>query len=511
MEIDNKIMNVILYTRVSTQEQVKGFSLSSQEKICKEYAERQNWNVVEVFQEQGESAKTADRTQLLKLLEYCIKNRGKVDAVIAYKLDRVARNAADYQGIRAALSKCGVVLRFATETVNETSQGKFMENIFAAIAQLDNDVRAERTKAGLKERVNQGLWAWAPPMGYKSNPGGMIVDQEKSTYIKQAFELYSTGAYTLKDIARKFNKWGIRTKRGNKISPQFVTNMLENKLYIGLIEVKNWENVVEGVHEPIITPELFYKAERVRQGKSVSNAPRMVNNPEFPLRGIAKCSSCSRYLTGSYSSGRSQKYAYYHCICGETRVRKEILEELFLNYLKKVQPNEVFAKLFHEILVDVWKLKQRAVIVDLQKIDKELAHLKNIKSILIDKNLNGVISDNDLREQSSIIQSKITIREVERSETRLEETNIDYLVSISEELLSKVSTVWLDAPFEHKLKFQQLLFPKGINYVDGNIGTEELGLPFKLIVNADMEKTTLVSRTGVEPVTDSLRGNCSTS
>lgn len=188
-----KIMNVILYTRVSSKEQLQEFSLSSQEKLCREYAERQGWNVAEVFQEEGESAKTADRIQLLKLLEYCVRNKGKVDAVLVYKVDRVARVSADHHSIRAALSRCGIVLRSVMENIDETSTGKFMENMFAAVAQFDNDVRADRTREGLRERVRQGLWAWAPPMGYKSSTPCMIVDSEKAPFIKQAFELYSTG------------------------------------------------------------------------------------------------------------------------------------------------------------------------------------------------------------------------------------------------------------------------------------------------------------------------------
>ena len=504
MKIGN-IMNVLLYTRVSTKEQTENFSLSSQEKVCKEYAEKQGWKVIGIFQEQGESAKTADRTQLLKLLTFCAKNKGKIDAILIYKVDRISRNSADYQAIKAALSRCGVVIRAATETIDETPQGKFMENVFAAIAQLDNDNRAERTIAGLKERVRQGLWAWSPPIGYRNTTSGLAIDKEKAPFVKKAFELYSTGNYTIRDIARMFNKWGIRTKNDCKVLPQTVTKILENKLYIGVLEVKKWGYEAEGVHERIISPELFYKVRAVREGKSFTAVPRLVNNPEFPLRGIAKCYSCHKFLTGSNSTGRTKKYAYYHCLCGNIRVRKEVLEDNFLYFLKQIQPNEDFITLFKGILLEVWKMKQRSVLVDIQKIDKDINLLKHMKNTLIEKNLQGVISDADFQEQVESLSSRIAIREIERGEIRDVETNIDLLVSLSEELFRKVSTVWLDAKFEDKLKFQQLLFPKGIIYKDGNIGTEELGLPFKLIVNADIEKTTLVPPAGVEPAIFGMR------
>ncbi len=503
-----KIMNVVLYTRVSTKEQVEGFSLSSQEKVCRDYAEKQGWNVIEIFEEQGESAKTAYRTQLLKLLEYCAKNKGKIDALLVYKLDRFARDSSDHHTIRAALSRYGMVLRSVTENIDETSTGKFMENMFAAVNQFDNDVRADRTRAGMKEKVRQGLWSWAPPMGYKSSPAGMIIDTEKALFIKQAFELYATGNYGINEIAKRFNKWGIRTKKGNKISSQTVTKILENKLYMGIIEVNGWEGEVEGIHEKIINPELFYKAKAVREGKSVSAVPRLVNNPEFPLKNIAKCYSCGSYLTASKSTGRKRKYAYYHCICGKTRIRKEILEESFLYSLKQIQPNQDFVNLFKEVLVKVWEMKQRFVVNEQQQIDNSLQHLREMKKRLIEKNLEGIISNQDYKEQVEALSARIIIKEVERSEIKMEESNIDYLVSASEELFNKVSTIWLDAPFEHKLKFQHLLFPKGIIYKDGNIGINELGLPFNLIANAEVEKTTLVPPRGFEPLILWLKTRC---
>ncbi len=508
MEIDKeKIMNVVIYTRVSTKEQIDNYSLSTQEKICRDYIEKNGWSVAHLFQEEGESAKSTDRTELLKLLEYCIKNKGKIDVVLVYKLDRISRVSADYQGIRAALLRCGVVLRSVTETINDSAQGKFMENIFAAVAQLDNDVRGERTKAGLQERVRQGLWAWAPPIGYKSSPTGMIIDTERAPFIKKIFEMYSTGKYTICYMARAANRMGIKTKQGNKISPQTLTRILENKLYMGIISVQGWKDEVDGIHEKIISPELFYRVKQVRKGNSNAAGPRLSNNPNYPLKNIAKCIDCKKFLTASKSKGRTRRYSYYHCICGKTRVPKEVLEEKFLHLLKQIQPDSNFIELFREVLITVWRMKQRTVLVELQKIEKELSTLKEMKARLIEKNLIGVISDADYKEQIESLSSRIVTKEIERSEIRIEETDIDYLVSVSEELFTKVSTIWLDASFENKLVFQRLLFPRGILYDGEIIGTEELGFPFKLISSVGLDNTNLVPRRGIEPLTYSLEGS----
>ncbi len=506
---ENKIMKVAVYTRVSTKEQVDGYSLTYQESLCKEYAVKQGWEVVEIFQEQGESAKTADRTQLQKLLDYCLKNKGKVDIVLVHKLDRMSRVVSDYQAIRGVLVRYGIVLRSVSEPIDSSSTGKFMENIFNAVAQLDNDVRADRTKEGLKEKIRQGHWAWGAPLGYTNSPTGLIIDQERAPFVKKAFELYSSGNYTIKQISKMLAKWGVKTKTGGKVYPQTVTRMFEDKKYIGILYVKKWDMEAEALHEKLLSPELFYAVQRVRQGKANVTPMRLVNNPEFTLKNIAKCPSCSKYLTGSKSKGRTKRYAYYHCICGATRIGKERFEELFFEYLKLIQPNENFKRLFREVLVEVWEMKQRGVVVEMQKVDKELASLKELKTHLIEKSLQGVIQDLDCKEQLETLNARIAVKEIERGEIRSEEVNIDHLVSLSEELFSKVSTIRIEAPFEQRLKFQHLLFPKGIVYEDGIIRTAELGLPFKLNAQHEVKKSDLVPPAGVEPTTLSLEPICS--
>ncbi len=498
-------MKVVIYTRVSTKEQVEGYSLTYQENICREYANKQGWEVVGVFQEQGESAKSANRTQLLKLLEFCNKHRKETDVVLVHKIDRVSRIAADYLAIKTTLIAHNIILRSVTEPIDDTSQGNFMGTIYAAVAQLDNDIRAERTKEGLKERVNQGLWAWGAPLGYKNTKAGLVIDKQTAPYIKKAFEVYAQGGHRLKDIASKLNSWGVRTKNGNRISTQAVANMLQNKLYIGRLTVKDWGVDIDGLHSKLISPELFYKVQQIREGVSFTAVPRLLNNPDFPLKNIAKCEHCGKGLTASRSRGRNKRYAYYHCLCGKTRVSKELFEQVFFDALKRIQPNKQFQRLFQEVLYDVWKQKQSEAIDSVKRIDGNIAVLKELQTKLVRKNLEGIISDDDYREQNQAIKEELVIKEVERSEARTEETDIDYLVAFSESLFNNVASIWLEATFGHKQMFQALLFPKGIVYKDGLIGTEQLGLPFALIQKSLDQKSTLVPRTGFEPVIYRLR------
>src|SRR5690242_4776824 len=101
-------MNGVIYCRVSSKEQIEGTSLESQEQACREYARAHNIETAKIFIERGESAKFADRTQLVELIDYCKANSGRVSVLLVWKIDRFARNVADHFSVKATLQKYGV-------------------------------------------------------------------------------------------------------------------------------------------------------------------------------------------------------------------------------------------------------------------------------------------------------------------------------------------------------------------------------------------------------------------
>src|SRR6185437_13001858 len=191
---------VVIYTRVSTEEQAKGgTSLAAQRAGCLEYCERQSYKVAKVFVEEGESAKTVNRTQLKALLAYC-RTETDIKAVIVHKLDRFARNATDHTQMRALLSGIGVQLRSVTEPIDDTSTGKFMEHVLAAVAELDNNIRTERTVKGMHHRLKDGRWTFPPPLGYRAGKDAagaktIVPDEQAAPLITQAFEEFATGLH----------------------------------------------------------------------------------------------------------------------------------------------------------------------------------------------------------------------------------------------------------------------------------------------------------------------------
>ena len=146
-------MSGIIYTRVSSREQAdNNTSLDQQAKACLEHARKQKVLISEdrIFREEGESAKVANRTELSRLFEYVLRNKGKIDTLYIWKIDRLSRNLSDYYSIKVLLSRLGIRIVSVTEPIDDDPVGRFLEAILAAAAQFDNDIRAVRTVGGMR-------------------------------------------------------------------------------------------------------------------------------------------------------------------------------------------------------------------------------------------------------------------------------------------------------------------------------------------------------------------------
>jgi site-specific DNA recombinase len=164
------MVGAVIYVRVSTKEQTENLSLPTQLCACDEYCRRQGYEILERFHEEGESAKSTDRSQLQNLLTYCRLNKGRVHFVVVFNLTRFARDKYDHFALRSHLQSLGISLRSATEPIDDTSTGKLMEGVLAAFAQFDNDVRSDRTRAGMKAALELGRWVFLAPIGYLNAP-----------------------------------------------------------------------------------------------------------------------------------------------------------------------------------------------------------------------------------------------------------------------------------------------------------------------------------------------------
>jgi DNA invertase Pin-like site-specific DNA recombinase len=201
---------------------------------CEEYCRRQGYEVLERFHEEGESAKSTDRSQLQNLLTYCRLNKGRVHFVVVFNLTRFARDKYDHFALRSLLQSLGISLRSATEPIDDTSTGKLMEGVLAAFAQFDNDCRSDRTRAGMKAALELGRWVFLAPIGYLNAPRAMgkslMPDPERAPLVQRAFEEYATGRFTKQQILKQSKAWGLTNRRGFPLTSQAIGVLLRNQL-----------------------------------------------------------------------------------------------------------------------------------------------------------------------------------------------------------------------------------------------------------------------------------------
>src|SRR3989344_5174038 len=296
-----------LYVRVSTTEQAdEGNSLVTQEKACREYANKNGFVVPEecIFVERGESAKTADRTQLQKMLGYCAQKKNGVSAVIVYKIDRLSRNTDDYGQLRLLLRRYGEAIKSTTENIEDTPVGRFMENTMANVAQFDNDIRAERCSNGMREAVREGRYVWGVPVGYvnmRVADKATIGQDSMSPLVRRSFELVATATYPTDEVWRMVSKEGLLKKNGKLVSRNYFYEMLRNELYMGWIDKFGERH--KGTFEPVVSEDLFAQVQRVLKNKGHKVSQYKADHPDFPLRRFVLNPAGLR-LTGSFAQGK---------------------------------------------------------------------------------------------------------------------------------------------------------------------------------------------------------------
>ena len=242
------IKSAYAYLRVSSEEQVTNFSLDNQYDYCKREAERQGYRLAGIYREEGASAKTLNRPELLKLLEDCRANQKHISALFIYKIDRISRDTYDFLAIKRKLAQYGIRILSVTEPVEDNATGEFLETLLAASAKLDNATKSARTVDGMRKRLESGLPNGKATVGYLNvtRDDKQVIDPDPDQFdrMKKAWEEMDTGIYTLETIIPVMQKLGVKIKYGGRQIPitrsQQTQRIFRNKYYAGYIVSKKY-------------------------------------------------------------------------------------------------------------------------------------------------------------------------------------------------------------------------------------------------------------------------------
>lgn len=407
----------LLYSRVSTEIQVDGYSLDAQKNGLKRFAEREEMTVVDMYEDAGKSGKSIEGRPAFKKLLSDVENGLDVDYVLVYKLSRFGRNAADILNSLALLQTYDVNLICIEEGIDSSqTSGKLLISVLSAVAEIERENILEQTMNGRREKARQGKWnGGPPPYGYMIKDGVLQIEEDEGKIVKMVFEMYTTTKIGYTGIAKYLNLQGITKKKRKEsdvtiFSGRFIQILLDNPVYCGKIaygrrmreKVKGKKNeyrivakkdfsITEGQHEAIVSEEIWEKAHSKRINTGVKFASKSGQDRAYLLTGILKCPKCgsSMYanrIRWTKKDGTYKEVMYYACSRNKqerghycdysANLKKTDIEPLVIEFIKELVQDEHFA-------VEI--KKKIGLQVDTTKIDTEI---RNYESKLKEVELN---------------------------------------------------------------------------------------------------------------------------
>ena len=470
----------LLYARVSTDEQAeRGYSLRDQEERLRRHCERAGVEALNVYREDHSAKTFSERPAWQKLRRRVEATPETVGAVLFTKWSRFSRDATGALRVLQKLDGLGVEAQAIEQPIDRSVPEQLpMLGVYIMMPEADNRRRSINTLQGQRQAIREGRYIYNPPVGYKGVPGAdgkqrLVPDDDQAPLIRRAFEQAATAPWrSLKEIWRELTAEGLRRK-----TSQFY-RMLRNPVYCGQLRLKAWrgepEEVVEGLHEGIISKELFREAQRVRFSERNRGATRPGANltPQLPLRGHLVCPRCEKRLSGSRSKGRSKYYWYYHCNPCGVRHKAPRANSDFRSYLSDLEIAEGVANVFHAVADD---LASTAGTERRREARSAREKARRLKEKL--EKADVMYFDGDLEKDSyrrlkkrfrgALYEAQARLRRAEEAQENLSE-RLHYFASLMQDL----SRLYVEAGVEAREALIGSIFPGGLRYDEATFRTE---------------------------------------
>lgn len=440
----------IIYSRVSTTDQKeKGYSLKEQERLLIQYCKKENITVLNSYVEDY-SAKNFDRPVFRELLEFAKQHSNEIDYLLVYKWDRFSRNITESYEYIDKFKKLSIEVNSINEWIDHSvHMSQYMLAFSLVNPDVENRVRSDRVTTGMRASLKEGRWCSSIPTGYKKGRDSndkplMSINEEIAGELRQLFQDFSTGNYTQAELIRKYNSDKL------KLNKTKFNKMLRNRLYAGEIYIKSneteQESIVKGIHEPLISKEVFNNIQRVLNGRRPISNQMSKHDHLLPLRGLLICDNCGRKLTGTTKTKKSgKKYSYYHgyskykCEC---KVPTNELHNQVEVLLKKLKPNKEIKELILNMVKESETEYRGDTRTEKNKIKKELDEINLKKNKLIDKFVEDQIAKEDYNRYILNLDNKKFELETKFSELSYKVENIEELVSNTMKYFESLGNVY---------------------------------------------------------------------
>ena len=491
------MQNVIIYCRVSTKEQAKdGLSLITQERMCEEYASKNNLVIIKKFIEEGESATTLKRTKLKEMLDFVAKNKNLIDTLIIYKIDRLSRQQLDYGSLKVLLAKYNVRIYSLTENLEDSPTGRFFETMMAASAQMDNEIRGERARNGTMEALNQGRWVYAAPYGYVQTGGrgkaNLIQNETEAKIVKKIFKYLAEGGHTIEEARVYAFSIGLKDSNGHKYSRSGFHRLVRRPIYKGFINIPNMDLYMRGSFPAIIEPKVFDLVQDILDGKNHNPPVYRKMHPDFPLRGTILCPKCNKKMTANWSR---KKYPYYKCTyCKNVNFKQQEIHNAFKDYLSNVALSEALVELTKEAVKLNWEERNKSHKNELNNLRKRQEEITKEENAVAQQNRDEILPPRVAKEQIEKLEQEYAQIGYELSQYAPLEEQDEELLQYSTYFLENMCSIWSDLDIVSQNELQKFLFSEGLQF-DG----EKFATPQKSVLEEVKDYITIGNVSGSEP------------
>ncbi len=342
-----------LYARKSSEDDERqAMSIDSQIKEMSDLAQKEGLIVKEIRKE-SHSAKESGQRPVFKQLLSEIRE-GAFTGILTWAPDRLSRNAGDL-GQLVDLMDQGKLTNIKTFTQGfaDTPSDKFLLMILCSQAKLENDQKGVNVKRGIRAKCEMGWRPGMPPLGYFNRAFNgikdILVDPERGPFIKELFGRVAGNGDSGRTLKRWFDKKGLTTRAGKKVTLSMVYLMLKNPFYYGEFEYPigsgNW---YKGKHTPLITKDIFDKVQKQLE------VPRKAkwSSKGFAFKHLMKCANCKASVVGEEKfrkrlSGEVRHHIYYHCSrsvdysCKEKYISEDDLIKQLIKLIDSIDAKEL--------------------------------------------------------------------------------------------------------------------------------------------------------------------------
>ena len=439
-------LRVAAYCRVSTNMEDQLHSLDAQRKYFADYIiSHDDYTLIEVYYDEGITGTSVKkRDGFNRMIADC--EDGKIDLILTKEVSRFARNTVDTLCYTRRLSELNVGVIFTNDGIDTRDKdGELRLSIMASIAQEESHKISERTKWGMRRKMEDGVVLGTGRVyGYTLSPDGkMVIVEDEAEVVRSIFSYYLYDGMGGSKIAQELNRKGIPTLKGRLWGQQTIIRMLRNEKYVG--DLTQWKVcctnyltkktetnrgnhpdmpliTIKNHHEPIVTREVWEGVQREieRRGKATREGRKHSNTywhsgkvfcalcgKPYNIVGIKKLNSrglrCSNRATFGKvvqidSNGDSVG-------CPNNSINIHVLEACMKQVVESIQASreEITASLLEDIKSSQGAAPQKNV----DSLKAEIEKLESKKTKAIDLVIEGLIGKEDLKKQTDFYDSEI--------------------------------------------------------------------------------------------------------